>query len=306
MDGELVGLEDAKISLLTYALHYGGGVFEGLRVYDTPRGRGIFRLEEHMQRFLESAKFLRLNIKYTRQELCQAVRDVTRANGPDDYIRPLAFYGSTGGLGLSPLKVPTQVAIMTIYMGAYIGERQAREGMDVITSSWEKPSHRATSLTAKVCGNYVNSTLAKHEAASAGADEAIMLNNNGTVAEGTGENLFMVRRGRIITPDLASGILEGITRDTIIQLARASGYILEERPIARGELMMANEVFMTGTAAEIMPVRTIDGMNVNGGRPGPVTMHLQRMYHDAVRGEDPRYAHWLDIIEERREEKVPA
>jgi len=294
----LIAPRDAKVSLLTYGLHYGGGIFEGLRAYDTPWGRSIFRLEDHMRRFQESAKFLRLKLEYDHSELCDAVRSVVKANGAQaDYIRPLAFYGSTPNLSMNPTGVPTHVAIVTVHMGAYLGDRQAREGMDVITSSWVKPSNAATSLIAKVSGNYVNSTLAKYEAAVAGADEAIMLNDRGTIAEGTGENLFIVRKGKVITPDLASGVLEGVTRDTIMQLARTAGYEVEERPITRGELLVANEVFMTGTAAEVVSVRTIDGVAVDGGKPGPVTLQLQRLYHGVVRGEDARFINWIDLAE---------
>mgnify|MGYP000934299973 CR=1 FL=1 len=207
---------------------------------------------------------------------------------------------------MNPNGVPTHVAVVTVNMGSYIGDRQVREGMDAITSSWEKPSNRATSLMAKVCGNYVNSTLAKLEAVEAGADEAIMLNANGTVAEGTGENIFIVRNGTIATPDLSSGVLEGITRDTVIKLARASGYEVEERSIVRGELVVAQEVFMTGTAAEVVPVRAIDGVPVGSGRPGPVTQQIQRLYHDAARGEDLRFMEWLDLPEGTQLEMLKA
>ncbi len=306
-DGALVAPRDAKVSLMSHGLHYGGGVFEGLRAYDTPWGRSVFRLEDHMRRFMESAKFLRLKLEYDHEELCEAVRSVVKANGPDaDYIRPIAFYGASPNLSMNPQGLPVHVAVVTVHMGAYLGDRQMREGMDAITSSWEKPSNRATSLMAKVCGNYVNSTLAKFEAALAGADEAIMLNGNGTVAEGTGENIFIVRSGRIITPDLSSGVLEGITRDTVIKLARAAGYEVEERPITRGELMVANEVFMTGTAAEIVPVRTIDGVPIDSGRPGPVTQQMQSLYHDAARGEDVRFMNWLDLPERAQLEMLKA
>lgn len=291
-------VRDAKISLLTHALHYGAGVFEGIRAYDTPWGRSIFRLGDHMRRFQESARFLRMKLDYDHGELCEAVKAVARANGTHaDYIRPLAFYGTTSNLAMSPQGLTTHVAVMTVHMGAYLGDRQTREGMDVVISSWEKPSNRATSLVAKLTGNYVNSMLAKFEAGALGADEAIMLNSNGTVAEGTGENLFIVRKGKLITPDISSGVLEGITRDTVLQLARAAGIETEERPITRGELMTANEVFMTGTAAEIVPVRTIDRVPVDSGKPGPVTLQLQRLYHGAARGEDARFIEWLDLLE---------
>lgn len=294
-DGELIDQRDANVSILSYGLHYGWGVFEGLRVYDTPRGRAIFRLKDHMARFLDSAKVLELDIPYTLEELCLAVKTVTRANGPQaDYIRPLAFYGDNGKLGLNVTDVPTHVAIMTVYMGAYI--KGAEAGASLITSSWEKPSNRSTSLTSKVCGNYVNSIIAKKEAMRLGADEAIMLNHNGTVAEGSAENLFLVRKGKIATPGLSEGILEGITRDTVMRLATDLGYEVQERSITRGELLIADEVFMTGTAAEVHAVRSIDGLPIGVKVPGPITSHLQCVYAMLVRGEVDRYSEWIDMV----------
>jgi branched-chain amino acid aminotransferase len=294
-NGELIDMRDAKVSIFSYGLHYGWGVFEGIRVYDTPRGRAIFRLKDHMVRFLDSAKVLELDIPYTVKELCEAVKAVTRANGPQaDYIRPLAFYGDNGQLGLNVNNVPTHMAIMTVHMGAYI--KGAEAGASLITSSWEKPSNRSTSFTSKVCGNYVNSIIAKKEAMRLGADEAIMLNHNGTVAEGSAENLFMVRKGRITTPGLAEGILEGITRDTVMRLATDLGYEVQEKSITRGEMLIADEVFMTGTAAEVQAVRSIDGLPIGNKVPGPITSHLQCVYAMAVRGEVDRYADWIDPV----------
>jgi branched-chain amino acid aminotransferase len=270
-------------------------VFEGLRVYDTPGGKAIFRLKDHMVRFLDSAKVLELDIPYSLEELCWAVKAVTRANGPQaDYVRPLAFYGDNGKLGLNVMDVPTHVAIMTVHMGAYI--QGAEAGASLITSSWEKPSNRSTSLTSKVCGNYVNSIIAKKEAMRLGADEAIMLNHNGTVAEGSAENLFLVRKGKIATPGLSEGILEGITRDTVMRLATDLGYEVQERSITRGELLIADEVFMTGTAAEVQAVRSIDGLPIGTKVPGPITSHLQCVYAMLVRGEVERYSDWIDLV----------
>jgi branched-chain amino acid aminotransferase len=297
-NGELIDLRDACVPIMSYGLHYGWGVFEGLRAYDTPRGRAIFRLKDHMARFLDSAKVLELDVPYNVGELCEAVKAVTRANGPEaDYIRPLAFYGSNGQLGLNVMNVPTHVAIMTVHMGAYI--KGAEAGASLITSSWEKPSNRSTTLTAKVCGNYVNSIIAKKEAMRLGADEAIMLNHNGTVAEGSAENLFLVRKGKLSTPGLAEGILEGITRDTVMRVAADLGYEVQERSITRGELLIADEVFMTGTAAEVHAVRSIDGLPIGTKVPGPITSHLQCVYAMLVRGEIDRYAEWIDLVGEQ-------
>jgi branched-chain amino acid aminotransferase len=297
-DGRIINESDAGVSILSYGLHYGWGVFEGLRAYDTPRGRSIFRLRDHMIRFKDSAKVLELDVPYSVEELCAAVKEVTSINGPEaDYIRPLAFYGANGRLGLNVMDVPTHVAVMTVHMGAYIKGEQ--KGAALITSSWEKPSNRSTSLVAKVCGNYVNSIIAKKEAMRLGADEAIMLNHNGTVAEGSAENLFMVRRGKIVTPGLSEGILEGITRDTVMQIALDLGYDVEERNITRGELLIADEVFMTGTAAEVHAVRSVDGLPIGNVVPGPVTAHLQDIYSRTVRGHIEHYSNWVDLLAER-------
>ena len=297
-DGRIVEEGDASISLLSYGLHYGWGVFEGMRAYDTSRGRAIFRLKDHMARFKDSAKVLELNVPYSEGELCDAVKQVTALNGPDaDYIRPLAFYGANGRLGLNVMDVPTHVAILTVHMGAYI--QAGQKGAALITSSWEKPSNRSTSLQAKVCGNYVNSIIAKKEAVRLGADEAIMLNHHGTVAEASAENLFIVRRGKIATPGLSEGILEGITRDTVMRIAADVGYEVEERCITRGELLIADEVFMTGTAAEVHAVRSVDGIPIGNEAPGPVTSHLQDIYSRATRGEIEHYRSWNDLLPTR-------
>ncbi|NLT38263.1 MAG: branched-chain amino acid transaminase [Methanomassiliicoccus sp.] len=296
-DGKLLNEEKVKVSILSYGLHYGWGVYEGLRVYDTPRGREVFRLRDHMVRFLNSAKVLRLDIPYSVDQLCSAVKAVCRANGPRaDYIRPLAFYGENGDLSLSALNVPTHVAIMTIHMGKYIKGGSA--GASLITSSWEKPTSRSTSLTAKICGNYVNSIIAKKEALRQGADEALMLNHSGLVAEASAENVFMVRNGNIYTPGVSDGLLEGITRDSVMIIARDLGYQVEEKSITRAELLVADEVFMTGTAAEIQPVRTLDGLPIGKNVPGPITKRIQSVFSKAVKGQAEQYSHWMDLIDE--------
>ncbi|MEM0448769.1 MAG: branched-chain amino acid transaminase [Methanomassiliicoccales archaeon] len=297
MDGELIDYEKANVHIMTHCLHYGGGVFEGLRIYETERGRAVFRLREHMQRFLDSAKIISLRIPYTLEQLCDAVKETVKANSKVkvDYIRPIAYFG-TGTYGLNPIKLPTKVAIAVVYMGVYLGEEQMTKGAKLITSSWEKPSNRALPVNAKVCGHYVNSVLARLEAVSKGADEALMLNSEGNVAEGTGENIFMVRKGKIYTPPISAGILEGITRDSVMTIASDMGMQVIERDITRGELFVADEVFMTGSAAEVQPIYSIDNILIGAGRPGPITTKLQKAYADAARGKDPRYIRWLDFV----------
>lgn len=297
-DGRLIDMGEAHVSPLAYGLHYGWGVYEGLRAYDTKKGRAVFRLRDHMARFLDSARFMQLDVQYSLDELCEAVKEVCRANGPQaDYIRPLAYYGESGDLGLSAVNVPTHVLIMTIHMGAYI--RGGAPGASLITSSWERPSNLATSLTAKICGNYVSSIIAKREAMRQGADEALMLNHNGSVAEASAENVFMVRHGKLITPGLSEGILEGITRDTVIKLARELGYEVVERSITRGEIVIADEVFMTGTAAELHPVRSIDGIPIGKDVPGPITAELRELYGKVARGEVEAHLDWVDLIDQK-------
>jgi branched-chain amino acid aminotransferase len=297
-DGRLVGIKETLVSPLAYGLHYGWGVYEGLRAYDTKNGRAVFRLRDHMTRFLDSARFMQLEVKYTVDELCDAVKEICRANGPQaDYIRPLAYYGENGELGLGVANIPTHVAIMTVHMGAYI--RGGSPGASLITSSWERPSNMATSLTAKICGNYINSILAKREAMRQGADEALMLNHSGSVAEASAENVFMVRHGKLITPGLSEGILEGITRDTVITLARERGYEVVERSITRGEIVIADEVFLTGTAAELHPVRSIDGITLGKEAPGPITAELRDLYTAVARGESEDHSDWVDLIDQK-------
>lgn len=297
MDGNLVDWDDANVHIMTHGLHYGGGVFEGIRVYKTKKGRAVFRLRDHMVRFYDSAKVIELKIPYSLDDLCDAVVEVVRANGPKvDYIRPIAYYG-TGVVGLNPIKLPTKVAIVCMYMGPYLGDDQQKHGAKLITSSWEKPSNRALPLNAKVCGDYVNSVLARLEAVHKGADEALMLDSAGNVAEGTGENIFMVSRGKIFTPGMASGILGGITRDSIMQLAPDLNLHIEERNITRSELYVADEVFLTGTAAEVLPVASIDDKVIGSGKPGPITVKLAKAYSDITLGRNKKYSKWLDYVE---------
>ncbi len=296
MDGQFVDWEDANIHIMSHVIHYGGGVFEGIRVYDTDNGRAIFRLRDHMKRFLNSAKIISLDVQYSLDELCMAVKETVRMNGPKaDYIRPLAYYG-TGAIGLNPNSTPTRVAIACVHMGAYLGEEQQAKGAHLITSSWEKPSNRAQATNAKVCGYYIHSVISRLEAVHKGADEALMLNSDGNVAEGTGENVFMVKDGTVYTTPLASGILEGITRNSVIEIARDLGYVVEERDITRPELYLADEVFMTGTAAEVLPVGSLDNQTIGGGHAGPITREIQSSFSKVARGEKDEYLDWLDFI----------
>lgn len=300
MDGRMVAWEDAKVHVLAHGFHYGTGVFEGIRVYHTPQGKNVFRLREHMARFLNSAKVLQMKVPYSLDELCEACRDVVRTAGPEgDYLRPIAFYGvhPEFKIGLNPSRLGTNVSIICTHMGVYMGKDQVEQGANIITSSWEKYSNRAAALNAKVCGHYVNSVIAKLEAIQQGCDEALMLNGNGTVAEGTGENVFMVKNGRLLTPPVSAGILEGITRDCVMTLARDMGVEVVEKDITRSELFMADEVFMTGTAAEISPIRAIDNRLIGGGCIGPLTKRVGEAFHRAAMGQDPKYAKWLDLVQ---------
>jgi len=300
MDGRMVAWEDAKVHVLAHGFHYGTGVFEGIRVYHTPQGKNVFRLREHMVRFLNSAKVLQMKVPYSLDELCEACRDVVRTAGPEgDYLRPIAFYGvhPEFKIGLNPSRLGTNVSIICTHMGVYMGKDQVEQGANIITSSWEKYSNRAAALNAKVCGHYVNSVIAKLEAIQQGCDEALMLNATGTVAEGTGENVFMVKGGRLLTPPVSAGILEGITRDCVMTLARDMGVEVVEKDITRSELYMADEVFMTGTAAEISPIRAIDNRLIGGGSIGPITKRVGEAFHRAAMGQDPKYAKWLDLVQ---------
>jgi branched-chain amino acid aminotransferase len=300
MDGRLVNWEDANVHILAHGLHYGSGVFEGIRVYNTSKGKAIFRLKDHMLRFYSSAKVIWLNIPYSMDELCDASKAVVRSSNPDDdYLRPLAYYGASveDKIGLNPKKMPTKVAIACTHMGAYMGKEQLESGAKIITSTWEKPGNRSAMLNAKICGNYINSVVAKLEAIHRGFDEALMLNADGEVAEGTGENIFMVKKGVLYTPPLSAGILEGITRDSVFMIAKNKGYDVVEKSMTRSELYLADEIFMTGTAAEITPISFIDDISIGSGMAGPITKELKHAFSNAVNGKDQMYADWLDYVE---------
>ncbi len=299
-NGELVAWEDAKVHVLTHGLHYGTGVFEGERAYDTPDGPAIFRHRDHLERLFKSAELYYMPIPYTVEELRSATHELIAANELREcYIRPIAFRGY-GQMGLYPLDSPVEVSIAAWPWGAYLGEEGKRQGVRAKVSSWRRISHDSLIPHSKASGQYLNSVLAKIEATKAGYQEAILLDSHGFVCEGSGENIYVVRDGKILTPPQTAAILDGINRKSILTIAGDLGIEVVERDLARAELTLADEVFMSGTAAELAPVREIDDHTIGSGEPGPVTLELQRVFEDALHGRDPRYAEWLDVV------KVPS
>jgi len=295
MDGTLVDWDDAKVHVLTHTLHYGSGVFEGIRAYPTDRGAAVFRLREHMVRLHQSASMLLIDVPFTVDELCDATLDVIRESGLDScYVRPLVFLGY-GEMGLNPLPCPVNVAIACWPWGAYLGDEGKQHGVRMQVSSWRRMDPNINPSAAKGVGIYVNSQLAKVEAVKAGYDEAIMLNTHGFVAECTGENIYIVRNGDIITPPLAAGALDGITRDAIRTIAKDQGISFREENILRSDLYIADEAFLSGTAAEVVPVRSVDDRVI--GEPGPITKMIQETYEGAVRGQVDQYKDWLTYVE---------
>lgn len=296
-NGELVAWEDAKIHVLTHGLHYGTGVFEGVRAYETPRGAAIFRHIDHIERLFRSAELYYMPIPYTREEIRAATHQVVAANGfRECYIRPIVFRGY-GTMGLFPLEAPVEVSIAAWPWGAYLGEESKSVGVRAKVSSWRKISNEGLIPAAKACGQYLNSILAKVEIHKAGYQEAILLDERGFVSECSGENLFIVRDGRISTPPLSAGNLDGISRSSVMEIARDLGFEVLERDFDRAELCLADEVFITGTAAELVPVREIDDHTIGDGVRGAITTQLQRTYEDALLGRDQRYLKWLDVVE---------
>jgi branched-chain amino acid aminotransferase len=293
MNGELVDWGDAKVHVGVHGLHYGSGVFEGIRCYDTSQGPAVFRLGEHMQRLHNSARLLHMQIPYSVDELKAATHELVGANGlPECYIRPIAFYGY-GQLGVATRGNPVETVLMSWPWGSYLGDEGLTNGIRAKISSWQRIPPNVIPHVSKATGVYLNSMLAVTEANNAGYDEAILLTPEGTVADGSGENIFVVRDGVLYTPDLATGILPGITRDTVTQIAQDLGYTVVEKPIIRSDLYLADEVFMCGTAAEVTPLRSIDDHEIG---VGDVTMTLQRAYLDTVRGKSERWAQWLDHV----------
>ena len=297
-NGELVAWEDAKVHVLTHGLHYGTGVFEGERAYYTDRGPAIFRHHDHLRRLFQSAELYYMPIPYTLEELRKATHELIAANELREcYIRPIVFRGY-GQMGLYPLDAPVEVSIAVWPWGAYLGEEAKRTGVRAKVASWRRISSDSLIPHAKASGQYLNSILAKIEATKAGYQEAILLDDHGFVCEGTGENIFVVRDGKILTPPQTAGILDGINRRSIMVIAADLGYELVERDLARAELYLADEVFFSGTAAELVPVREVDDHAIGDGQgAGPITQEVQRVFDDALHGRDPRYAEWLDVVE---------
>jgi len=296
MDGQLVPWDEATVHVLTHTLHYGLGVFEGIRCYRTADGRSaIFRLGEHVRRLFESAHINLMKVPFTPARIEAAIAETLRANGmAEGYIRPLVYVGH-GAMGLNPGDNPVRVAIATWPWGKYLGDEGMELGIRAKISTFARHHVNAKMTKGKTCGDYVNSILAKREALLDGYDEAILLDTQGLVSEASGENIFVVRGGEIRTPPLPT-VLDGITRNTILALARDKGIPLHESPIARDELYIADEVFMTGTAAEVTPVREIDHRQIGAGRRGPVTKALQAAFFDLVAGKDPKHERWLTYL----------
>ena len=300
MNGELVAWEDAKVHVLTHGLHYGTGVFEGMRCYETDEGPAIFRLREHLERLYKSAQLYYMPVPYELEELRAATHELIGRNDLRScYIRPLVFRGY-GEMGLNPLEAPVDVCIAAWPWGAYLGEEGKRDGVRAKVSSWRRISPDSLIPHAKASGQYLNSVLAKIESLKAGYEEAILLDDHGHVCEGSGENLYAVIDGVIATPPQTASILDGITRKSVMRIASDLGHSVVERDLARAELYLADEVFCSGTAAEIVPIREIDDHPIGTGEPGHVTRRIQAAYEDAITGREERYREWLDVV------KVPS
>ncbi|MGH1486210.1 MAG: branched-chain amino acid transaminase [Cellvibrionaceae bacterium] len=294
LDGEMVPWREAKTHVLTHTLHYGMGVFEGVRAYETDNGPAIFRLGEHTDRLFNSAKILNMTIPYTKEQLNAAQKSVVCENNLNSaYLRPMCFYGSEG-MGLRADGLKTHVMIAAWEWGAYLGEENMKKGIRIKTSSFSRHHVNVSMCKAKANGNYMNSMLALQEALRDGYDEAMLLDVDGFVAEGSGENIFIVRGDTIFTPDLTSA-LDGITRNTIFMLAKELGYDIVEKRITRDEVYIADEVFFTGTAAEVTPIREVDNRQIGEGSRGPLTEKLQTMYFDVVHGRSPEHKNWLTL-----------
>ena len=295
MNGRLVEWKDATVHVLSHALHYGTAVFEGIRCYETARGPAVFRLREHLERLHRSGRIFQMAIPYSVDELLEATFELIRANGLKScYVRPIVFRGY-GEMGIYPQNTPIDVSIAVWPWGKYLGEEGITKGVRMTISSWRRHDPNIIPPQAKVTGAYVNSVAAKLEAVQHGFDEAIMLNPQGYVSEATGENIYVVKGGEIFTPPLASGPLEGITRSSVIRIVGDLGMAVKEAQLARSDLYVAEEMFCSGTAAEITPVREIDGRVL--GDPGPITTTIQQKYFAIVKGEDEKYHDWLDFVE---------
>jgi branched-chain amino acid aminotransferase len=294
LNGEFVAWEDARVHVLTHALHYGTGVFEGIRAYDTERGTAIFRHQDHLDRLEKSAAFYYMDLPYSKEQLREATHELIIRNGfKSCYIRPLVWRGH-GPMGLDPLENPVEAMVAVWEWGAYLGEEGKTRGVSAKVSSWRRIGPDSLIPHAKASGQYLNSVLAKIESVKAGYEEAILLDRHGHVCEGTGENVFVIKDGVIATPGHSASILDGINRKSAIEIAGDLGYEVEVRDVARSELALADELFLTGTAAELTPVRAIDDIEL--GPPGPITREIQKTFDDALHGRSERYAGWLDLV----------
>jgi len=294
MNGKLVDWANAQVHLLTHALHYGSGVFEGIRAYKTERGPAVFRLTDHLERLGRSAKMYYMELPYSVAEMAQATKDVIKANDLEHcYIRPIVYRGY-GEMGLYPLAVPTDAAIAVWPWGTYLGDEGVKHGVRTKISSIKSLDANAMTPAAKSCGQYLNSQLAKIEVVKAGYEEAIMLNNAGFVTQGTGENIFMIRNGKVVTPPISSGLLEGITRDTVMTISASLGYPVVERDFTRSDLIICDEAFFTGTAAEVVPIREVDDHLI--GEPGAVTKAIQGVFHEIIAGASREFDDYLEYV----------
>jgi branched-chain amino acid aminotransferase len=294
MDGELVDWDDARIHILTHTLHYGCGVFEGIRAYATAQGPAVFRLTDHLTRLFDSARIFMIDVPFTLEQLVAATKETVRVNQLDScYIRPIVYLGY-GEMGLNPLPCPVNVSIAVWRWGSYLGDEGIANGVRMKISSWQRHDPNAMPPAAKGTGMYLNSSMAKVEALKGGYDEAILLSPQGYVSECTGENLFVVRDGRIVTPPSSAGALEGITQSSVMTIARDLGYDVEVGNILRSDLYTADEAFLSGTAAEVVPIRTVDDREI--GQPGPITRSIQEVFFATVRGEVDQYKDWLELV----------
>jgi branched-chain amino acid aminotransferase len=297
MDGHLVNWDDANLHILTHTLHYGCGVFEGIRAYSTPDGPAVFRLTDHILRLFNSAKIFMIDVPFTVQEIIDATKETVRVNGlPECYIRPIIYLGY-GEMGLNPLPCPVMASIAVWPWGSYLGDEGVANGVRMKISSWQRHDPNSMPPAAKGTGMYINSSMAKIEALKAGYDEAVLLSPQGYVSECTGENIFVVKDGRIITPPVSAGALEGITQNSIMTIARDLDFDIEVGNLLRSDLYTAEEAFCSGTAAEIVPISSVDDRVVGSdGRPGPITRRIQEVFHGAVRGQVDRYKDWLEHV----------
>lgn len=296
MDGELVDWRDAKIHVLTHTLHYGCGAFEGVRAYNTVNGTAIFRLNEHTDRLFNSAKILRMQLPFSKEQVNAAQQQVVKANKLEScYIRPLTWIGSQK-LGVSPKGNQIHLMVAAWAWGAYLGEEGMQRGIRVKTSSYTRHHVNITMTQAKAVSNYSNSILANMEALDDGYDEALLLDSTGFVSEGAGENIFVIKDGQIYTPDLSAGALNGITRNTVFHIAKDLGLEIVQKRITRDEIYIADEAFFTGTAAEVTPIRELDRVQIGAGKRGPLTEKIQSAFFDIVNGRNPKYAHWLTKV----------